>query len=183
MALDAKNYDPALMAGAQISNQDAAYADSSGNAYLKFSKATTAVNQVTVANAATGNNPSLSATGTDSNISLQLSAAGTGLVLLGGAGTATVAGGSATVNAQKGTITTASLSTAAGTATTFTINNTLIGASSRVYCSVYNGTNTGGLPTIGRVTPFAGSATVEITNITGGGSLNGTLIVPFLVTS
>jgi hypothetical protein len=57
--------------------------DSSANAFIKFTKATSAVNQITVANAATGSGVSISATGSDSNIALTLSAKGTGAVTLG----------------------------------------------------------------------------------------------------
>lgn len=52
---------------------------------LKFSETGSAVNEVTVTNAATGNGPSLSATGDDANIDLNLAAKGTGGINLGGA--------------------------------------------------------------------------------------------------
>jgi len=55
-------------------------ADDSGNEVIKVSKAASAVNEVTVGNAATGNAPTLSATGGDTNISLQLAGKGTGTV-------------------------------------------------------------------------------------------------------
>jgi hypothetical protein len=56
--------------------------DSSGNELLKFSKATTAVNEVTVGNAATGTSPVLSATGGDSNINLELERKGSGKLVI-----------------------------------------------------------------------------------------------------
>ena len=49
---------------------------------LKFSETASAVNEVTVTNAATGNAPQLSATGDDTNVSLKLAGKGTGKVEL-----------------------------------------------------------------------------------------------------
>jgi hypothetical protein len=57
--------------------------DSSGNEQIKFSKTTSAVNEVTVKNAATNNNPSIASTGSDTNIGLTLKGKGTGAVVLG----------------------------------------------------------------------------------------------------
>ena len=54
--------------------------DSAGLELAKFSKASTAVNEVTVGNAATGAAPTLAATGDDTNIPLDLVAKGTGVV-------------------------------------------------------------------------------------------------------
>jgi hypothetical protein len=51
-----------------------------GNELIKFSPQGTAVNEVTVANASTGNKPTMSATGTDTNITLKLAGKGTGTV-------------------------------------------------------------------------------------------------------
>lgn len=56
--------------------------DSSDNELVKFSKAATAVNEVTIGNAATGNGPTFSATGGDTNIDLNLTPKGTGAVNL-----------------------------------------------------------------------------------------------------
>jgi len=55
-------------------------ADDDGNEQLIFQKTASAVNQFDVTNAATGNAPSISATGDDTNISLNLVAKGTGSV-------------------------------------------------------------------------------------------------------
>lgn len=52
--------------------------DSSGNEYLKFSKTASAVNEFTITNAATGNGPILSATGSDTNIDIFITPKGTG---------------------------------------------------------------------------------------------------------
>lgn len=58
--------------------------DTSSNEMLIFSATLSAVNEITVANAATGNAPSLTATGGDTNIDLLLSGKGTGGVKFGG---------------------------------------------------------------------------------------------------
>jgi len=55
--------------------------DTNGNELLKVSATASAVNEVTLANAATGSNPVLSATGGDTNIGITLTPKGTGLVV------------------------------------------------------------------------------------------------------
>ena len=55
--------------------------DTNGNELLKVSATTSAVNEVTLANAATGSNPVLSATGGDTNIGITLTPKGTGIVV------------------------------------------------------------------------------------------------------
>lgn len=52
--------------------------DSSGNELVKWAVTASAVNEVTVTNAGTGNAPSMAATGGDTNITLQLKGKGTG---------------------------------------------------------------------------------------------------------
>lgn len=52
--------------------------DSSGNEYAKFTNVSSAVNFVTITNAATGNGASIDVEGDDTNISLKLGAKGTG---------------------------------------------------------------------------------------------------------
>jgi len=52
--------------------------DSSNNQYLKFINVSSAVSHLQISNAATGNNPSIDVQGGDTNISLELSAKGTG---------------------------------------------------------------------------------------------------------
>lgn len=56
--------------------------DSSGNELLILTRAGSAVNEVTLGNAATGNPPSISATGGNTNINLDVNAKGTGCVEL-----------------------------------------------------------------------------------------------------
>jgi len=52
--------------------------DSSSNEYLQFANVSSAVNHVEISNSATGNSPSIDVQGGDTNISLELSAKGTG---------------------------------------------------------------------------------------------------------
>jgi len=56
--------------------------DANGNELLKFTAASTAVNEITVANAATGSSPSLTASGGDTNIGITLTPKGTGAITL-----------------------------------------------------------------------------------------------------
>lgn len=55
--------------------------DTNGNELLKVSATASAVNELTLANAATGNSPTLSATGDDTNIGINLTPKGTGGVV------------------------------------------------------------------------------------------------------
>lgn len=55
--------------------------DTNGNEELKFTTTASAVNEITITNAATGSRPDLSVTGGDTNIGLSITTKGTGLVL------------------------------------------------------------------------------------------------------
>lgn len=60
-------------------------ADANGNELIKFpSTVSSAVNEITVTNAATGNKPTISATGGDTNISINLVPKGNGTVQING---------------------------------------------------------------------------------------------------
>ena len=80
------DYSPHLSAVLDTNGNDividnsGAIEDDSNNEYVKFTKLASAVNELTVANAATGNSPSLAATGGDTNIDLTLSAKGIGMI-------------------------------------------------------------------------------------------------------
>jgi hypothetical protein len=54
--------------------------DSNGNEEIIFATTASAVNEITITNSATGNNPEISATGDDTNIGLSLATKGTGLI-------------------------------------------------------------------------------------------------------
>lgn len=58
--------------------------DTNGNELLKLTATGSAVNEFTVANAATGNSPALSVTGSDSNIDVVVTPKGTGKLKVGG---------------------------------------------------------------------------------------------------
>jgi len=58
--------------------------DNNSNSQIKFTTTASATNQITIANAATGNNPVVSATGTDTNIGLTLTPKGIGRVTANG---------------------------------------------------------------------------------------------------
>jgi hypothetical protein len=61
-------------------DNDRGIADSNNNAVLTFNETASAVNEFTMTNNATGNNPILSATGGDTNIGIDLTTKGTGLI-------------------------------------------------------------------------------------------------------
>ena len=97
------------------------------------------------------------------------------------ANTATSTAGAATLNTQAGTVTTESLSTAAGATYSFTLTNSLITtASAPPYVGFYSKTNTGGQVTVQSVTVGAGSAVIVIEN-SGTTAFNGTFVLAFHV--
>lgn len=93
---------------------------------------------------------------------------------------ASATAGAATANADKGTVTSENLTTAAGSSYTLTITNNRINAASLVFVSVANGTNTASEITSQRVTPAAGSVVIIVKN-TGSAAWNGTLKISFFV--
>lgn len=74
-----------------------------------------------------------------------------------------------------------SLTTAAGATTSVSITNAAITATSKVFVSVKNGTNTQGLPVISTITPASGSAAVVIANLHASAAFNGTLKLEYFV--
>lgn len=54
--------------------------DGNGNEYIKFAQTASAVNEITITNAATSTAPQISATGGDTNIDLKLAGKGTGVI-------------------------------------------------------------------------------------------------------
>ena len=158
--------------------------DTSGNAEIILTATASAVNQVTLANAATANAPSLTASGSDTNIGINILPKGTtnaSLVGVGDAGTATASAGAATLSKQRGVVTSEALSTAAGATYTLTLTNTKIATTSILLVNVGLGTATTGQPTVASVVPGSGSATIVIQNIHASAALNGTIKVQFLV--
>lgn len=94
----------------------------------------------------------------------------------GKAGTSSA--GAVTLNKSAGLITTESVTTAAGSDYTLTITNNKVLASDLVFVNVTNGSNTGGSPTVGAVTPAAGSLVIKIHN-SGAAAFNGTLKIGY----
>jgi hypothetical protein len=60
--------------------------DANGNEEIIFTTTASAVNELTIANAATGNNPNISATGGDANIGINLTPKGVGEITFNGTG-------------------------------------------------------------------------------------------------
>lgn len=100
--------------------------DVNGNELVRVSATTSAVNEITVANAAAGNAPAISATGNDTNINLNLVGKGTGVVQAGGVPVVTTTGAQTLTNK---TLTAPVISTISntGTITLPTATDTLVG--------------------------------------------------------
>lgn len=102
---------------------DAVY-DTNGNEILKFSGTSSATNEVTLANAATGSGPTISTTGSsDSNVDMNLTAKGSGVIRLNDAVGITgnvITTGTLTVTSTLGVTGTTTL----GTANVTTLNAT-----------------------------------------------------------
>lgn len=96
-------------------------------------------------------------------------------------GTATAAAAAATLSKMAGKVTSEALTTAGLASYTLTLTNTVIAAADLVLASVANGTSTAGTPLIGKITPGAGSCTIEVYNAHATVAFNGTVVVSFLV--
>jgi hypothetical protein len=93
----------------------------------------------------------------------------------------TGAAGSSTLNNDSAIITTEALTTAAGATYTETFNSNAISATSLVFVSVGNGSNSAGVPMLATVTPGAAKATIVIVNNATSAAFNGTLVITVLV--
>lgn len=98
-----------------------------------------------------------------------------------GTKTASATAGAATLSKTAGVITSEALTTAAGATYTLTLTNTKVAATSQVFASVSNGTNTQGIPIISTVTPGAGSVVVIVENNGLVQAFNGTIKIAFMV--
>lgn len=99
---------------------------------------------------------------------------------LGVAGsTVTGAAGAATLNASSGTITTESLSTAAGATFTETLTNSFVAAADLVFATV--STAGTGSPVMCEITPAAGSVVITIMNNHASAAFNAALVIKFLI--
>lgn len=95
--------------------------------------------------------------------------------------TATASAGAVTLNTPSGSITTESLSTAAGSTYTLTLTNSCIGASDLVFFEAGLGTSTTGTPCLCYDTTSAGQAVLVIKNVHASAALNGTLVIDFFI--
>src|SRR5688572_4628699 len=96
-------------------------------------------------------------------------------------GTATAIAGAATLSKPSGTITSESLTTAAGADYGFMLTNTLISATSKVFVTVDTGSNTTEGISVQRVTPGSGSVGIIVRNTHASAAWNGTIKISFVV--
>ena len=101
---------------------------------------------------------------------------------IGGAAakSAVAVAGAATLNKESGSITTESLTTAAGANYTLTLTSSRSVVGDLVMASVSNGTNTGGDPGILSITATAGQIVIKVRNHHASTAFNGTLVINFL---
>lgn len=91
----------------------------------------------------------------------------------------TASGNTPTLNAISGTITTASLNTAAGGTQDITVTNAYCTANSTIL-AIVSATSSAGVPVVARVTPSAGSFVVRLVNA-GTAALNNTVTFKFII--
>lgn len=84
MSIELKNYDPAVMQGANIgvSVDLTDFTDQNGNEVIEIDGTASAVNYIRVTNSATGSGPEISAQGDDTNVALSISTKATGALTL-----------------------------------------------------------------------------------------------------
>lgn len=95
--------------------------------------------------------------------------------------TGSATGNTGTINSRAGKLTTASLTTAAGSAQALTVTSSAVAAGDLVVCSIANGTNSAGSPVLGDILPASGSFTVQLRNVHASVAFNGTLVLSFLI--
>ena len=181
------DYDPAVKYGANLDvNVDLAdIRDANNNELLELDTVASAVNYVQIANSAAGNAPAFTVAGDDTNVSLQLSPKGTGIVLIGDQGSVLAvqaAGGilAVTMNTQRGVITVPALDIKAASAVIIDLTNSRISGTSLILVSIANTSNATGTPFIRNVDNGAGSATIRIEGA-GIAVVNQAIDVNFLV--
>lgn len=155
-------------------------ADANGNELILFPTAVaSAVNEITVSNAATAGTPSITASGGDTNISLNLVPKGTGTVQIGGVAAVTTTGTQTLTNK---TLTSPVINLATNTPTFTTNAYTLVAADAYKFLLGSNGATAGtvNIPTNASVAFAIGT---QITIIqTGAGQLTITATTPATTT-
>ena len=181
------DYDPALKYGADldVTIDLADIRDANNNELLELDTVASAVNYIQIANSIAGAAPSLTSAGDDTNVSLQLSPKGTGIVVLADRSTGTIVSGSITINTQRGRITTTVLSAGSGAVEYFDLINSKIAANSEVFYFLDFWAGSAGRPVVGGGTASAGRSTFSIINVPvnglGSAQLNGTAVIRFIV--
>lgn len=151
------------------------------------------VNYFTLQNSTAGFGPNLYASGSDTNININLIPQGSGVVFVNGgltmaSGTqvilakanGTEAANAVTASGNAGVITTSSLSTAGGSSYAITWTNTKISSSSVINLTIMGGTNTTENITL-KATAGSGTSTLTIYNNTAATALNGTILIGYTV--
>lgn len=165
--------------------------DTNGNEILEFSPQSSAVNNLTVANATTTNPPTLFSTGSDTNVDLRLFPKGTGAVIsTGKLGYATGTGGTVTQLTSKSTgvtldkvcgqITMNNAQLNRVTSVTFTLTNSFIAATDVVIVNIASGA-TAGAYTLTVEVVAAGSCNISLHNLLTGTDLSEAVVLNFAV--
>lgn len=156
--------------------------DSNDNEVVKFSGVASAVNEITVTNATTGNAPSITATGGDTNVDLSLKGKGSGALVLGNAnvkfpnsdgsaGQALFTNGSATLSF--GQIATSGIKTSSYTSITHSLGRTpsvILFSCFHTYSFVSGAGGSGGMVTNGTWTDSSKQYGGWLSSYSGGGS-------------
>lgn len=101
--------------------------DTNGAELMKVTATASAVNEITLANAATGNRPAITATGDDSNVGIAITAKGTGTIVVN-----KVAVGNSSISTTGNAAATANYVRFTGTTATVTIPNSTITGDIRI---------------------------------------------------
>lgn len=101
--------------------------DTNGAELMKVTATASAVNEITLANAATGNQPAITATGDDSNVGIAITAKGTGTIVVN-----KVAVGNSSISTTGNAAATANYVRFTGTTATVTIPNSTITGDIRI---------------------------------------------------
>jgi hypothetical protein len=170
--------------------------DTNGNELLKVTATASAVNELTLANAATGNGPTLSATGDDTNININITPKGTGQTLSSGKmGYPTGTGGTVTqatsrttgvtLNKITGEIVLFAVGIAGHEADEFVLTNSTIEANDVIMVCIKNGGSLAAGTRKYYVTSVhtvgAGTCTISVGNLDNGAIPSESPVIQFLV--